>query len=401
MRAAIVIVLLLELSVAAIVAAEPHVVDSDHSGGGCGTQMRYEQKLLAEGFDPQTAVPACLNDGPCDIPSTRDYFIPGPGATVNVVRLAIHVVANSDGNYPFATPEVIDAAVALVNTHYASSGIRFEYVLDQINSTEWRALSEEEIDPMKIATASDPTQWLNIWITNVLFGYSFGTMPYASDVLEPTGGIVMGQNHWSGNHSALAHEIGHCFGLMHSFYGVSEVAPCGPCYESMTAPDRDLLGDHCSDTPPAPVLYDCGDAAGTDSCSGVPWGSSQPENIMSYSPIDCRTLFTPQQQGRMRCWLNDVMSGWIVGQEPCCEGRVGDANGSGNDEPTISDVSVLIDAKFISGSCLGKLDCILEGDVNQSGGLDADCDDVTMGDISYLIDYLFITGPPLGLPDCF
>ena len=84
----------------------------------------------------------------------------------------------------------------------------------------------------------------------------------------------------------------------------------------------------------------------------------------------------------------------------CCLGRVGDANGLGGDEPTIGDISVMIDAKFITGTCVGILDCPDEADINQSGGTDATCDDVTIGDISTLIDYLFITGPSLGLPDC-
>lgn len=383
-----------------VMASDPQIHTADLLAGGCGTQIRYEQKLRAMGYDPVLAIPACPEDGPCDNPSTRDNFLPDPGTPVTIVRLAIHVLAHTDGSYPFTTPEALQDAIDSVNMHFLNSRIQFEYVLDQVNSSEWRALSEDEIDPMKIATATDPTQWLNIWITSVLFGYSFGTYPFDPDALEPIGGIVMGQNHWGGNFSGLAHEIGHCLGLWHTFHGVSEVTQCGPCYESVDAVDRDLLGDRCSDTPPAPVWYECSDAPGVDSCSDLAWGSTQPENIMGYAPIDCRTLFTPQQQGRMRCWLNDVLSGWIVSQEACCEGRVGDANSLGGDEPTIADIAVMVDAKFISGSCLGLIGCYSEADVNQSGGLDADCDDITMGDISTLIDYLFITGPSIGLPSC-
>ncbi len=83
-----------------------------------------------------------------------------------------------------------------------------------------------------------------------------------------------------------------------------------------------------------------------------------------------------------------------------CEGRVGDANGLGGDEPTIGDISVMIDAKFITGTCDGIIACLAEADVNQSGGTDPTCDDITIGDISILIDYLFISGPSLGLNDC-
>jgi hypothetical protein len=88
--------------------------------------------------------------------------------------------------------------------------------------------------------------------------------------------------------------------------------------------------------------------------------------------------------------------------DPCCAGRVGDANGSGDDTPTIGDISLLIDAKFMAGTCTGKIDCIPEADINQSGSLSPTCDDITIGDISILIDYLFITGPTEygPLPDC-
>jgi hypothetical protein len=83
----------------------------------------------------------------------------------------------------------------------------------------------------------------------------------------------------------------------------------------------------------------------------------------------------------------------------CCTGRVGDANGTGGDEPTIGDVSSMIDFLFISQSPYAVA-CIPEADVNQSGGQFPERDDVTIGDISLLIDYLFITGSSLGLPNC-
>ena len=94
----------------------------------------------------------------------------------------------------------------------------------------------------------------------------------------------------------------------------------------------------------------------------------------------------------------------------CCDMRVGDVNCSDSicysgdatrDEPTIGDVSCLIDAVFITGNCEGIIDCLPEADINQSGGFYPKCDDITIGDISILIDYLFIS--PSGavtLPDC-
>jgi hypothetical protein len=83
----------------------------------------------------------------------------------------------------------------------------------------------------------------------------------------------------------------------------------------------------------------------------------------------------------------------------CCNGTVGDPNGVGGDEPSIGDISTMIDALFISGNAT-PIACLAEADINQSGGGDPPYADITIGDISILIDYLFITGPTLGLPDC-
>jgi C1A family cysteine protease len=76
----------------------------------------------------------------------------------------------------------------------------------------------------------------------------------------------------------------------------------------------------------------------------------------------------------------------------CCQGRVGDINQSGEDEPTLGDVMTLVDYLFISGNLLG---CVEEADIDQSGGEMPSYDDLTLGDVMRLVDYLFITGKPL------
>lgn len=79
----------------------------------------------------------------------------------------------------------------------------------------------------------------------------------------------------------------------------------------------------------------------------------------------------------------------------CCVGIVGDANYDGSYDPTIGDVSTIIDMLFISGA---QVICLTEADVNQSGGVSPTVEDITIGDISMLIDNLFISGTPL--PAC-
>ena len=90
-----------------------------------------------------------------------------------------------------------------------------------------------------------------------------------------------------------------------------------------------------------------------------------------------------------------------IGDACCCTGRVGDANGSGEEQPTIGDISIIIDALFIRNDW-SAIPCPAEADVNQSGGVNARPANITIGDISMLTDYLFITGPQTfgPLPDC-
>jgi hypothetical protein len=70
--------------------------------------------------------------------------------------------------------------------------------------------------------------------------------------------------------------------------------------------------------------------------------------------------------------------------KPCC---LGDPNRSGG-EPTIADISAMIDAKFITGDCNSI--CISGADLNGSGGDSPTCNDITITDISILIDCLFL-----------
>lgn len=145
----------------------------------------------------------------------------------------------------------------------------------------------------------------------------------------------------------------------------------------------------------------------------IPQSELNPVTVQGYSDIiDSVSVYVAQnrvvwrsltQMGEL--WRTDFQSTpWRVGCADlvggCCAGRVGDANHSGDDEPTIGDVSVMIDAKFIAGTCDGVITCLNEADINQSGGIAPTCDDITIGDISTLIDYLFIMGQGLGLPNC-
>lgn len=91
----------------------------------------------------------------------------------------------------------------------------------------------------------------------------------------------------------------------------------------------------------------------------------------------------------------DFTSGRVTYDPSCCVGHTGDVNNDGVDEPTLGDISYLIDFLYITGS--GTFDCLAEADVNQSGGANPTIEEITLGDISRLIDHLFITEAELPL----
>ncbi|MCX6835740.1 MAG: M14 family zinc carboxypeptidase [candidate division Zixibacteria bacterium] len=88
----------------------------------------------------------------------------------------------------------------------------------------------------------------------------------------------------------------------------------------------------------------------------------------------------------------DFAGGQVSYVPSCCLGHVGDANGQGGDEPTISDISTIVDHLFINRRDIA---CIEEADVNQSGGENPTAIDITISDVSVLVDHLFVNRIPL------
>jgi N-acetylneuraminic acid mutarotase len=180
-----------------------------------------------------------------------------------------------------------------------------------------------------------------------------------------------------------------------------------PYNPDQTDSDQDGVGDACDECPDDPYKSwegECGcGVADTDSdddgvpdcndvCPGYDDLVDTDEDGFADGCDNCPDVFNPGQEDENQNQIGDACDG-------CCDGRVGDANGSGDDEPTIGDVSILIDARFISETCEGKIECLEEADINQSADGETTCDDITIGDISVMIDYLFIS-ESLVLPDC-
>jgi PKD repeat protein len=281
----------------------------------CHTQIIFDEKRAS---DPSALSPeACSSYGTCDDPSERDGSQPNPNTPLTYIRLFFHVMTADDGSDPATNATNVGFQVDALNDHYLSYQIQFEYEMRFVASTQFRYLTTSyEFDQMKLAYVLDPANQLNIYVASVNVGgevFSFGTFPWDGDALSTGGGIVMNRTQFYPYQPAtLTHEIGHCIGLYHTFRGVEEVTTCGSCYEAVGTFDRDYTGDFCSDTDPTPLNYYCGPPGGTDPCSGLGWGITDPQNYMSYASSSCQTEFSSQQAGRFHCWIADRLYGWTI-----------------------------------------------------------------------------------------
>jgi len=275
----------------------------------CGTHQRYLAGGAAGGGGDTRG--ACPGNGPCDDPTMRDASIPTTETPIKTYRLSIHVICNGNGTICPTTQQAVDDCVAWLNYHYSPWRIQFVYESEFVNDNKYYILSSNEERGMKRRYADSPATKLNIYITDTS-NISWGTFPWDSRALTDQGGIVMDRDHLFGTYPMPAHEIGHCLGLWHTFHGVSEVPACSACYEQAgrSAAEGDVTGDFVSETAPTPRNFTCADPAGNDSCTGLPWGATNLTNFMGYG-WSCASAFTPQQTGRMHCWTEDTLSGWL------------------------------------------------------------------------------------------
>jgi hypothetical protein len=87
------------------------------------------------------------------------------------------------------------------------------------------------------------------------------------------------------------------------------------------------------------------------------------------------TLVVDQAQNKVTGLAYVLAPMVLVEPGSCCENRVGDANGNGDEEPTIGDVSALIDALFVNVDW-SVLPCLQEADINGSGGSEPQPSDI-------------------------
>ncbi|MBL7936599.1 MAG: T9SS type A sorting domain-containing protein [Bacteroidia bacterium] len=173
---------------------------------------------------------------------------------------------------------------------------------------------------LKLLSYWDNTRYLNMYVVKNINNGS-GILGYSSFPGGPPDedGIVVKHNYYGRIGTAASslgrtttHEIGHWFGLYHTFNGGCGVDTCAD-------------GDLVCDTPPAAnPNYGC---PTINSCSNdFPNIDDQIQNYMDYSNDNCKSMFSNGQKQRMHATLtsfrNDIWQQWNLDSTGCDSGFV-------------------------------------------------------------------------------
>ncbi len=145
--------------------------------------------------------------------------------------------------------------------------------------------------------------YVNVYLVYKITGNSPGGGGVGAYANYPGGsldhdGIVIaaGQEDW-----AWAHEMGHFYGLDHTFSGSNDYTTCPDNF------DCTIDGDGICDTDPHPIPQNC--PSGINTCTGNSWVPIV-NNCMNYS--NCRDRFTPMQRDRMIYNVENYRTGHLT-----------------------------------------------------------------------------------------
>lgn len=314
--------LLLSLGLGLVLNSTAQSVPHDHRT--CGSHTITERHLQQQGLPTDL-----LHQLPSAQPLER-----GGTLTIPVV---VHVVWNTAAeNVPTAT---VNAIIAELNADFGGTNsdinqVRptfngvvdnpgFQFCLAQVapngsattgivrvQTTDTWFNPDTETDNMKSAPtgspAWDPTRYLNIWICDITSGATGGTitvgyayLPVGGVVGTSIDGLVIDYDYGTQPGARTAtHEIGHYFGLLHTF---DDEGACVNADGFVDTPTSNSPTFSCSNT----NLTKCGVL-------------TQYENFMDYS--DCTVMFTAQQSAYMTSILNSERGDLLLNN--ACSGPV-------------------------------------------------------------------------------
>ena len=236
-----------------------------------------------------------------------------------LMKVFVRVIANDDGTQRAAQDTSVMKQLENMRQFYAGQNICFILAgIEQLNSTDLSTHNAETeeggLTPFLIPGL------LNIFIHRTLFNNDGNLNGTAYDIpnyyLSVSSSAINSTGSNEGNRSTTAHEMGHCFGLLHTFetnYGVENIRRTAPCMNCFTAGDLvcDTEADpHSDEYDTGGHITDCefSDPGKTQNCNGTQIQyRMNPRNIMAYGVRSCRERFTDGQGSRARSFINNTL----------------------------------------------------------------------------------------------
>ncbi|ATY61221.1 metalloprotease 1 [Cordyceps militaris CM01] len=214
-----------------------------------------------------------------------------------------HVVYNSNSTAGgYIPPAKLQEQLQVLNKAYDPSNLGFRLVgSTYTENAAWANDPDGNETPMKTALHRGDSRTLNLYFVPGLGNGGVCVFPnmnaYGNEALA-LDGCMVGTFSLPGNKGPFnmgltaVHEVGHWFGLLHTFQGGCDA----------------VRGDFIADTPAERTANVAVCPAGRDTCPELP-GLDPIENYMDYSNDACYNTFTPGQTSRMRSLLALVRLG--------------------------------------------------------------------------------------------
>jgi len=235
-----------------------------------------------------------------NVTATRPYLI----------KLFVVIFSSDDGSAATVSHEDVKRQIANMRDYFAPHDICFALAAIQ-NVNNSALYSINVIDEEVLLTPYIRDGYITIFVHNSVFnpgqpGIAGSAYDIPNNYLSVEGPVLA-----DSDKILLAHEMGHCFGLLHTFEdfeGEENVARSGGCK------DCEDDGDYLCDTPADRIVAssfiddNCNyTGSRRDDCGSILIMAT--DNLMSYHRVSCITRFTAGQGNRCR---NHIVSESIL-----------------------------------------------------------------------------------------